>query len=121
VGYGDSLTSDDPENDGPHALLWSGSADSVVDLHPSGFFNTFAYGVSGGRQVGEGTGPVTDYWDHALVWSGSADSVIDLHQFLPVGFRDSYAQAIDDQGNILGYANDYDGYTHAILWKVVPE
>jgi hypothetical protein len=35
-----------------HALLWMGSAASVVDLNPSGFMASQALGVSGGQQVG---------------------------------------------------------------------
>src|SRR5262245_23499760 len=37
-----------------HALLWSGTAGSVVDLNPAGFTSTYAYSISGGQQVGEG-------------------------------------------------------------------
>src|SRR2546428_268149 len=35
-----------------HALLWIGTADMVVDLHPAGFAETAAVGVSGAQQVG---------------------------------------------------------------------
>src|SRR5688572_8853017 len=37
-----------------HALLWNGTAESVVDLHPSGFSSSIATGVSGDFQVGYG-------------------------------------------------------------------
>jgi hypothetical protein len=50
---------------------------TFIDLHPSGFTRSVAWGVSDGQQVGSGTifrGP-----DHALLWTGSADSVVDLH------------------------------------------
>src|SRR5438876_294648 len=40
---------------GFHALLWSGTASSVVDLNPSGFDGSAAYGISGSQQVGFGS------------------------------------------------------------------
>jgi hypothetical protein len=101
-----------------HALLWSGTAASYVDLNPSGFTWSWANGTSGTQQVGYGWGPATGKANHALLWNGSADSYIDLHQFLPVGFGNSYATAIDGYGNIIGYARDSSGNAHAILWQV---
>jgi probable HAF family extracellular repeat protein len=92
-----------------HALLWSGSAESVVDLHPSGFYRSWAKAVAGGCQVGGGT--ANDGTEHALLWRGSADSVVDLNAFLPAGFGWAQANAIDASGNIIGTAG-----THAILW-----
>jgi hypothetical protein len=75
---------------GEHALLWSGTAASVVDLHPVGFAASRAGGVWGNRQVGYGV-PQTDSNDiswRALLWSGTAESVVNLH---PAGFRWSCA------------------------------
>jgi hypothetical protein len=97
-----------------HALMWSGSASTMVDLHPAAFSNSFARGLNATRQVGYGyTG--TTY--HALVWSGTAASVVDLHQFVPAGFPESDAFAIDAFGNIAGLAGDsLTNQWHAILW-----
>jgi len=97
-----------------HALLWTGSAQSVVDLHPSGFSETVAKAVAAGRRVGWGT--TTDGSTHALLWNGTADSVVDLHVFLPAGFTWSRANGIDASGNIIGSAGDALYTTHAILW-----
>src|SRR5262245_7945771 len=49
-----------------HALLWNGTSESVVDLHPAGFVYSEARGVSGASQVGFGAGP-----GHALLWNGT--------------------------------------------------
>jgi hypothetical protein len=66
-----------------HALLWRGTATGVVDLHPKGFFQSYAYGISGGQQVGYGghANPANDSYvdQHALLWRGSAASVVDLN------------------------------------------
>jgi hypothetical protein len=92
-----------------HALLWTGSAQSVVDLHPSGFRESSAVAVAAGRQVGHGT--MADGSSRALLWNGTAGSVVDLHVFLPPGFGSSQATGIDSSGNVIGNA---DG--RAILW-----
>ncbi|OHB58398.1 MAG: hypothetical protein A2173_08785 [Planctomycetes bacterium RBG_13_44_8b] len=130
VGWGYDSTIVIPAPGGPgsgstnpvHALLWSGTADSCVDLNPSsGFSNSGAYGTNGTQQVGYGYTD-SDNQQHALLWSGTADSYIDLHQFLPAGFTDSLAYAIDSSGNVVGYAYDSSsGSYHAILWQPAPE
>ena len=73
-----------------HALLWSGTAGSCVDLNPAGFYWSEAYGVSGGQQVGYGMGTATGpgHYPHALLWSGTASGYVDLN---PSGFFQSYA------------------------------
>jgi hypothetical protein len=104
-----------------HALLWSGSSASAVDLNPSGFNVSFATGTNGVQQVGyvsEIVNGITLY--HAFVWNNSATSAVDLGQFLPNGWKDSEAEAIDDQGNIVGYGVDRASNTHPILWQPVP-
>ncbi len=95
-----------------HALLWFHTAVSVVDLHPAGFDQSYATGVSELKQVGYGTLAGNP---HALVWSGTAGSAIDLNQFLPTGFAASQATGMDTGGTITGFA--FDGaHRHAILW-----
>ncbi len=84
------------------ALLWRGTAESVVNLG-AGFVN----GTNGLRQVG-GIPPL-----HAAVWSGSAASLEDLN---PPGFRSSEARAIDANGDIIGWGIDSTGKTRALLW-----
>ena len=84
VGYG--LLQPPPDRNN-RALLWSGTAASVVDLtptgpqYPSGSFDTqlVTSGVSGGLQVGYGQGRATFFRTHALLWNGTAASVMDLH------------------------------------------
>src|SRR4051794_25346240 len=91
VGYGTVSVAED------HALLWNGSATSVVDLHPVGFLRTYANGASGDMQVGLGlareTSPPFRIHTHALLWTGTAASVVDLHPLDP-NFTYSEAHAI---------------------------
>ena len=101
-----------------HALLWRGSAASVIDLHPPRFTYSWAYGVSGGRQVGVGS---NTSWanEHALLWHGSAASVVDLHAFLSPGFVGSSATDVNSSGDIVGgaWGPATDNRNHAFLWR----
>ncbi|MHB0999293.1 MAG: PxKF domain-containing protein [Armatimonadota bacterium] len=63
-----------------HAGLWHGTANSWVDLHPAGAFNSFANGVSGDYQAGlVSYGTSSNNVSHAALWHGTADSFVDLH------------------------------------------
>jgi len=95
-----------------HALLWRGSAASVVDLYPSGR-ESEAHSICGGQQVGSGTGPFTGGRWHALLWRGSAASAVDLH---PRGFDVSEALGTSGEQQV-GYGHTInDDVDHALLW-----
>src|SRR5438105_6755412 len=55
---------------------------TAIDLNPSGFDESHGSGISGGEQVGYGSGPATGGNIHALLWHGSAANAVDLH---PIG------------------------------------
>src|ERR671939_376828 len=70
-GIGDGVQAGQSDKTGPgpgvvHALLWRGTAVSVVDLHPNGFTDSRALATSGGVQAGSG-GPLGG-GTHALKW-----------------------------------------------------
>ncbi len=96
-----------------HALLWSGTAASLVDLHPSTFNSSFGTAVGDTLQVGDGT-PTGSTHTHALLWSGTADSMVDLH---PSAFDDSFALAVGG-GHQVGYGTRGTGSSvhDALLW-----
>jgi hypothetical protein len=100
-----------------HALLWHGSADSVVELHPAGFDVSFAFDVSGNEQVGDGVISLQTFVTHALLWHGTAESVVDLH---PAGFTSSNARGVSE-GTQVGYGETIDGQRHALLWHGTAE
>src|SRR4051812_12467532 len=100
----------DPNHNGySHAVLWTGSAGSAVDLHPAnspGIVSSDALATDGRQQVGWG-GPYSDsVAGHAFVWSGTANSAVDLN---PAGFNDSVAGAVRN-GKQVGSAD-----SHAML------
>jgi hypothetical protein len=94
------------------ASLWSGTAASIVDLHPnSGYVSSSVSAMRGSQQVGivsEGTN-----LSRAAMWTGSANSLVNLH---PSGMAQSWAQATDGmmQG---GAVRDATGITYAALWS----
>src|SRR5262245_35512779 len=57
-----------------HAVVWSGAAESFIDLNPAAFTLSTALAVSGNYQAGYGGGPASGYANHALVWNGTAES-----------------------------------------------
>ena len=58
-----------------HALLWHGTAESVVDLHPANWDASYANGVKNGTQVGYGFVVAGESPTSALVWHGTAESL----------------------------------------------
>jgi hypothetical protein len=126
VGYGSGPATGTNSSGGyySHALLWTGTADSTVDLNPtnlSGFISTSANGTNGVTQVGFGETSTDE--PQALAWSGSAASTINLQSLLPNSYTwfHSTAYTIDSAGNIYGIANSTSGYLFAVEWSPVPE
>jgi len=110
VGYGGgSIATGDNE----HALLWSGTVASVVDLHPiSGYIASAAHDVYAASQVGYGITPQGDA--HALLWSGTAASYVDLN---PSGFTYSIANAVYGNTQVgSGYGPATNDNSRALLW-----
>jgi hypothetical protein len=87
---------------------------TAIDLNPSGFDMSYAYGTSGTQQVGWGY-PTGSGVEHALLWSGSAASYVDLN---PSGFTESQAFGISGTQQVgYGYGSATGGVTHALLWN----
>ena len=103
---------------GLRALLWHGTADSVVDLNPAGTHFSQAFGVFGDTQVGIGSNltPATYTGGyHALLWHGTADSAVDLN---PEGFSTSQGNAASDTQQVgTGSGTATGNNRHAVLWR----
>src|SRR6516164_4460025 len=89
VGYG--YASQPTYRQQYHALLWRGSAGSLVDLHPAGYNGSIAYAADGNVQAGSAW--TSGIGSHATIWSGSASSVVDLN---PPGTTGSEAYAVSN-------------------------
>jgi hypothetical protein len=113
---------------GTHALKWTGTASSIVDLNPSDAFVSAAYAVLGDTQVGyAGRFASTGYFQNAALWRGSSASYLDLHQYatglaLPTGqpVVQSVATGMDSTGTIIGYVIDINAHAFPAVWKPVP-
>jgi hypothetical protein len=92
--------------------MWTGTADSVVDLNSSTYGYTIAYGVSTSHEVGYGFLSATSI--HALLWNGTASGV-DLN---PSGFDITTAYGTTDTSQV-GYGKGAAtvGALHALLWS----
>lgn len=106
-----------------HALVWSGNAQSAVELNPAGYLDSQATATNGVQQIGyAGQGALPNNGEHAFVWSGTAASAIDLGAVLPAGWMSSQATSLDSAGDVFGFATDPSGTEHAVEWiVVVPE
>jgi hypothetical protein len=113
TGWGDA-TITPPFGPVSHALLWHGTPDSVVDLHPAGYTGSQANAVFEDKVVGFGVGSSGGLW-HALFWHGAADSVVDLHSApYPQTFASGVSQ--DSQVGTGIFSSALGGERHALLW-----
>jgi hypothetical protein len=112
VGYGQQVIGNNAFS-GAFAVLWTGTADSAVNLNPPDSIESQARAVAGGQQVGFGYYP-----RRALLWTGSADSVLDLH---PAGYTSSEANAtngIQQAGTgFIGDADTPTAQSRALVWS----
>ena len=100
-----------------HALVWSGTANSAVDLHPtllSGFTNSWAVGTGAGQQVGYAYGPGT--FNHAMLWTGTAVSAVDLTPTNLTGYTSTIAEATYGSQQVGGGGGTgTGGNSHAVV------
>jgi hypothetical protein len=103
-----------------HALLWSGTAASAVDLNPTdlaGITFSQALGVDGTEQVGYGSGHGTGGFSQALLWYGSGGSAVDLN---PAGFVTSSATDTNGTEQVGGGSQEASGFANALVWFGTP-
>jgi hypothetical protein len=100
-----------------HALLWTGTAASAVDLNPAGFAASEA-NSSNGVQQGGWVYDAVGISEHAAIWSGTAASFVDLH---PAGFNDSKVNALTDTQQVgegwVGPLGMPGSVRHALVWQ----
>lgn len=110
VGYG-QFSNGSPFS---HALLWTGTAASAVDLNPAGASNSIAVNTNGTWQVGYVTN--ANATTSASVWNGTAASAVNLEAFLPSNFSTSKASSVNSAGDVFGVAEDTLGNYHSVEW-----
>jgi hypothetical protein len=96
-----------------HALLWSGSASTAVDLNPRPYISSFGTDTDGRQQVGWAS--LDNNTTYAFVWSGTAASGVNLKGD---GYFSSLAKAVKG-GQQVGWGEwKTDPFSeHALLWS----
>jgi hypothetical protein len=98
-----------------HALLWEGTAKSLVDLHPAGWDASYAMGTDGKRQVGWRERHTGQAGQFATMWSASSKGWVDLHN--PTFFN-SAALGIRGNEQVGAASVEPSGQIHhAVLWR----
>jgi len=100
------------------AGTWTGTAASFTYL-PSPYRHSFALGIQGDTIVGYGnTSDAIGFpkESHAVAWIGSERAYVDLHALLPAEMVTSRANAVDEQGNIVGYGVTNGGQVKSFIW-----
>lgn len=99
---------------GRHALAWSGTAASAVDLNPVGFDASSANGIENGLEVG-GAVRSSDGVTRALQWNGAPNSYVDISPVTEWANNPTVASRIH-KGQTVGYFYTA-GQSHAALWN----
>lgn len=105
-----------------YAYVWNGSASSAVNIHAGGFTHTYATAIKGQWIAGYGADETrlgTPAYYHAIVWD-AAYQATDLNAALPAPYVGSQALAVDELGNVAGYAMTATGYRQAVVWMRNP-
>jgi probable HAF family extracellular repeat protein len=100
-----------PGGTGWEALVWSGSADSVINLHPSGYSASAALNVRGPQVVGYAA-VGDEQLLHAALWDLTTGTFADLNGSL----LQSAALATDVSTQVGSGQVSADGTVHAALW-----
>jgi hypothetical protein len=101
-GWGLTSVTDANNDQVMHALIWTGSAASVVDINPSDTQGSVIYAVRNGKQAGFYSDNSAPEIHKACVWSSTAASMVDIDHLIPASHTYSTAYAIDEQGRVYG-------------------
>lgn len=95
-----------------HAVLWMDGA--VIDLHPPNAEFSMAFGINNNHQVVGRFNKIGGFEDRAFVWQNGTHT--DLSDQSEVNPRPSFAEDINDAGQIVGTQVNQAGRARAMLW-----
>ncbi len=105
-----------------HAVVWTGTAASAVDLNPAGYVGSQALATNGTQQGGWAYLSTPVQTQHAGLWSGTADTFVDLH---PAGYNDSRITALTATQQVgdgwVGTLGAPGSIRHALVWSGTPD
>jgi probable HAF family extracellular repeat protein len=102
------------KNGPTHAFSWT-QAGGMVDLGTLGSGISIARGVSNNGEVVGYSNTAKNGPTHAFSWT-QAGGMVELDP-LP-GDSSSYAEAVNDSGQVVGWSVDAAGHSHAALWQL---
>jgi probable HAF family extracellular repeat protein len=91
----------------------SGRHQGMRQLVPGETTETFAWAINDSGEVAGSFVHPQDHLYHGFVWSQSTG----LHDLGTLATGWSEALAINDSGDVVGFARDADGTGHAVVWK----
>jgi hypothetical protein len=108
---------------GPRALLWQGTAASVVDLTPPGVDSAQATGIAGDQVVGTTVARYADdnfaiLTPHAVMWTGPGHTLVDLNPGPGQGSRLFGTDGTHQVGDV-GHAAVWSGTASSM--RLLPE
>ena len=105
-----------------HAVMWTGTAASAVDLNPAGYTASEALATNGTQQAGWAYSSLPAASQHAALWSATAASFLDLH---PAAYSDSRITALTVTQQVgdgwVGPMGAPGSVRHALVWSGTPE
>ena len=105
-----------------HAVMWTGTAASAVDLNPAGYTASEALATNGTQQAGWAYSSLPAASQHAALWSATAASFLDLH---PAAYSDSRITALTATQQVgdgwVGPMGGPGSVRHALVWSGTPE
>ncbi len=105
-----------------HAMLWTGTAASAVDLNPANYTASEALATNGTQQGGWAYNSLPTASQHAALWSGTAATFVDLH---PAAYSDSRITALTATNQVgdgwVGPMGMAGSVRHALVWSGTPD
>ncbi len=106
-----------PNAGGKHAVMWTGSAASMIDLEPAGLGVSEAVTVAGGQEGGYAID--INQRVHPGIWTGSADSFVDLTPPSIIALNHDFSGSVTSTNGVqqVGFVGNGASYGNPLIWS----